>query len=555
MINTFTKRLLFLITLLLPLCSYAQSAEQSIPPSLQLENPYEAAFTHLYYLQQENYQPKLAAKALYFEQGVDSISLADRAIKLKQIFDGLGLLMNLQKIPTDNYYVDSSSQLNIFKPFPDDLPEIYLQKQKDNKWYYSPVSVRAIPSIYARVYPFDAGFILQYLPDYSRKQILGLALWQYVGLSILLILLWLLHLLLKKLLQPAIYSLSTRQQLPSLLDDVLLKKISTLLSLVILLWLFRLLLPILQFPVTFNLVLIRLAKLANLLLLVFIAMRAVDVIIRYATRYTEKTESKLDEQLMPIVKRSLQGAIVLAALIQGLRLVDVDITALIAGISIGGLALALAAQDTVKNLIGSITIFTDQPFQIGDWIEGSDFSGTVIEVGFRTTRLRRPDSSIIAVPNGAIVNMNVQNLGVREYRLLDTTLGLTYDTSPDLIEQYIQGLQKIAETHPKTDHTSSLIFFREMADSSLNIFVRIPIITNNLREEFQVRQDILLAVLRLAEKLGVSFAFPSTSVYVESTPGHPLKGREGKASATEIIDAFIKEYEGKVNSNPSRNDN
>jgi MscS family membrane protein len=288
-------------------------------------------------------------------------------------------------------------------------------------------------------------------------------------------------------------------------------------------------------------VFLKLAKLLNLVLLMLIALRLVQIFVQFATRFTEQTSSKLDEQLMPIVRTLLQGVIIIIAIIQALRLLQVDVTALIAGISIGGLALALAAQDTVKNLIGSATIFTDQPFQIGDWIEGSGFSGTVVEVGFRTTRIRRPDSSIIAVPNGAIVNMNVQNLGMREYRLLDTTIGLTYDTPPDLIEAYIQGLHRIVEVHPLANDEGAYIYLSQLADSSLNIFFRVPINTNDYNEDLKSKHEILLAVIRLAERLGVSFAFPSTSVYVESTPQKGLAPRPDGKEATRQIEEFIEE--------------
>lgn len=554
-ISSFRYPFFAVLLILFSLGLFAQPGKIIPPPTGNFETPYEAVYSHLYYLQDEHYSPERAAQALFSTASEDSSLLVQYAVQLKQIYDGMGLLVNLTKIPRDSNWVDSVSGTSIFSPFPQELPAVFLQRQADNKWYYSAYTTSRINKLHASVFPFGMDTLLHNLPPFSHTTFLGLAIWQYAGFILVILLLGLLHFFLRRLLGPILHRLSHWQKLPSLIDNQLLRKIAALASLVILLWLFRLLVPALQLPVGFNIVLIRIAKLINLILLALAALRMVEVLIRYATRYTEQTESKLDEQLMPILKRALQGGVILAAAMQGFRLLDVDITALIAGISIGGLAIALAAQDTMKNLIGSITIFTDQPFQIGDWIEGSGFSGTVVEVGFRTTRLRRPDSSIISVPNGSIVNMNVQNLGVRKYRLLEAVLGLTYDTRPALIEQYVQGLHRLVEAHPKTDEGASFIFFRELADSSLNISMRVPILTNDYREELQVKEEIFLGVLRLAETLGVSFAFPSTSLYVESTPQHPVQPRERLENGSDKINDFIEKFKQQVTRPPAPGDN
>jgi MscS family membrane protein len=534
------NRIQLLLFLVFSFSSLSGQQEQKLP-SMGLENPYQAIYAHLYYLQPDSYQPELAASVLYPKGGNLDNEQAERlAIQLKQIYDGKGLFVDLELIPRDSLWKDTASGRFIYRPFPRELPQIYVQRN-EGRWHYSAASIRVIPNLHEEIYPFGADFLVNLLPQFSHYRIAGLALWQYAGFLILVLVLWGLHFLLSRILNPIVQWISRWRYKPSVLQSKLLKRIAGLMSIIILVWLFRLFLPVLQLPIGLSSVFLKLAKLLNLVLLMLIALRLVQIFVQFATRFTEQTSSKLDEQLMPIVRTLLQGVIIIIAIIQALRLLQVDVTALIAGISIGGLALALAAQDTVKNLIGSATIFTDQPFQIGDWIEGSGFSGTVVEVGFRTTRIRRPDSSIIAVPNGAIVNMNVQNLGMREYRLLDTTIGLTYDTPPDLIEAYIQGLHRIVEVHPLANDEGAYIYLSQLADSSLNIFFRVPINTNDYNEDLKSKHEILLAVIRLAERLGVSFAFPSTSVYVESTPQKGLAPRPDGKEATRQIEEFIEE--------------
>jgi len=218
---------------------------------------------------------------------------------------------------------------------------------------------------------------------------------------------------------------------------------------------------------------------------------------------------------------------------------------LIAGISIGGLALALAAKDTVGNLIGSLMIFIDKPFQIGDFIEVGGQFGTVVEVGFRTTRIQTIDSSVISIPNGSIANTTLMNMGIRVYRLLDTKISITYDTPPELIEVYVAGLRELVRRHPKTLEEKSLIFLNGLANSSLDIFFRVYLRAATYDEELAIREDILLHAIRLAQRLGVRFAFPSTSLYVEQFPGQKSlipEYTDKKENWEEKVAGFFRDY-------------
>lgn len=498
-----------LLFLLLPVLSFGQT--KNAPP-VSLESPHNTMLVHLYYLQLDSYHPEIAAQTL---NGVrDTTKAKQLAIQLKQILDGKGLYVELEKVPQEQNYFDSLTNKAFYTPFPAMLPGVYLE-QVGNKWLYSTETVEQIPALHKEVYSFGVNALLNWLQNFGNGQFLGLYTWQYVGIAIFLIALALLHFILSSLLNPIVRRLSQSRLKIIFIDEKLIKKIARIISILIIIQFSKIFLPALQLPILVAQAAIIILKIVSAFLLVLLVLRILDVFMLYVQRFTEKTESKLDEQLMPIVKKMLQAVIVVVGLIYILGFLDIDVTALIAGLSIGGLALALAAQDTVKNLIGSAMIFIDQPFQIGDWIEGGGIAGSVVEVGFRTTRLQQSDSSIISVPNGTIANMSITNKGVRVFRLFQTTLGVTYDTSPEKIEQFIAGLKKIIDLHPLAMKETKYVVFHEMAASSLNILFRVPLEVNSYAEELKAKEELLLAVLKLAEVMGIGFAFPSTSVYLE----------------------------------------
>lgn len=493
-------------------------AQQFDTVEVTLESPYNTILSHLFYLQEDSYRPGIAAQTLY---NVPDQERAKRlAIRLKQIFDGEGLFVQIRSLPQDpDFTPDTLSGENYYTLFPEELPEVYVEKI-DGRWYYSQETVAAINEIHKKVYPFGADLLLNLLPKFGHSKVLGLAMWQYLGLLIMLIVGLMLYLLLSKILNPIIKRLSQTKRFPALIDMEVVRKIARYISLLILLRFFRIMLPPLQLPIESAQFAIIVIKLLTILFVVMLIMNLLSVFISYGERYTQKTESKLDEQLVPIVKRTLQAIIIGVGIIQGLRIMHVDVTALIAGISIGGLALALAAQDMLKNLFGSLTIFLDRPFQIGDWINFGDVDGTVEEVGFRSTRVRTFANSLVYVPNGKLADMVINNYGLRNYRRFKMTISLTYDTPPILIEKFVEGLRELVRNHPKTRKDAFEVHFNAMGSHSLDILFYAFFEAPTWTEELEGKQDILLSILRLGETLGVRFAFPTSTMFVEEFPGN-----------------------------------
>lgn len=528
--------LLFLLLVSVPLLA---QTNQDFEPTL--ENPNNSMYTHLYYLQNDSYDPAMASKAL-FTVG-DSAVMSKRAIQLKRVLDGKGLFVHFNQIPNNPDYVDSLSGQAVFTPFPDELPEIYLENL-EGQWRYSQETVKNVPQLHKKVYPFGADILLNYLPRMGQSKILGLALWQYFGLLILIAAGLLIHIILSRLLNPVIKRLSRWRKEDDVIDARLISSIARLVSVLIIIRLIKVFLPALLLPVTASVFAIGVIKVISTILVVIIAFKVLDIFIAYTTKFTLTTESKMDEQLVPIVKRSIQAVIVIGGLIQLLRILDVNVTALIAGLSIGGLALALAAQDTVKNLIGSAMIFFDRPFQIGDFIEYSDMSGTVMEVGFRSTKIQKADSSIISVPNGSIANAAISNMGLRVFRLFNISIGITYDTPLPLMKTFIEGLKKIVELHPDAKAESSYIHLNSLGDSSINILFRVPLFVPGYAEELKVKEEMLFSIIELAERLGVRFAFPSTTLYMEEFPGRGSTAPQYETDAETLkkrFDAFVED--------------
>lgn len=252
---------------------------------------------------------------------------------------------------------------------------------------------------------------------------------------------------------------------------------------------------------------------------VAVAYRAVGVLEGIAAGYAEGTEGKLDDQLVPMVGRVLRVAVVTLGVVFVLQNQGVEVASLLAGLGIGGIAIALAAKDTVENLFGSLTIFLDRPFQIGDWvvIDGK-WEGVVEAVGLRSTRIRTFGKSMISVPNGKVGNSTIDNMGQRPFRRQTGTLGIEYGTPPEKIEALVARMNAIVEEHPETWKGTVEIHFKDFGASSLDIMIYFFVDAPDWHRELQVRQAIFLAFMQAARELGVGLAFPSTSLYVEKLP-------------------------------------
>jgi len=252
---------------------------------------------------------------------------------------------------------------------------------------------------------------------------------------------------------------------------------------------------------------------------VYLSIKLVRLFLLIYSDLSKKTHSKLDEQLAPILNKLLMGFVVFIGFLHILTLFGVDATAVLAGASIGGVAIAFAAQDSVKNLIGTLNIFLDEPFRLGDWVEIGSVVGTVEKVGLRSTQIRAADTSIYQIPNSKVSEIEINNKGRRIYRRYNTDLGIRYDTPPELIEAFVQGIRKIIIEHPDTRSESYNVEFTSFGDSSLKILVNVFFKKLDWGAEQSSKHRLHMAIVKLAAELGVEFAFPSSTLMIEQLPG------------------------------------
>jgi len=542
-----------ILLLFLLLCRFLPAQEDRQAP-VTLESPYNAIYTHLYYLQEDSYRPSLASRSIY---GVaDSAAAARLAIQLKQVLDGKGLYVRINTLPQDPDHVDSlGGRQFTYTLFPEELPEVYVERI-EGLWYYSRETVSVITQLHSEVYPFGTDVLLNLLPKIGQDQLLGLKIWQWMGLLIVLLLAILVHLILNWLLNRIVHRLSRVERLTVLHQhpdqgD----KIARYSSLLLVLQLVRLLLPTLQLSIETGAFAMIVLRTLSLVLVILILLRGLDLLIFYLIRRAKETASKLDDQLVPIIKGILQGVIMVGGFIQFLRILDVNVTALLAGVSIGAVAIGLAAKDTVANVFGSMMIFLDKPFQIGDWINYSGIDGTVEKVGIRATRVRTFANSLVYIPNGQLTNSAVNNYGLRIFRRFKTTVAITYDTPPVLIEKFIDGMRGIVANHPDTRKDYFEIHLNDFGPSSLQILFYIFFAVPSWSEELRGRHEVMLSIIQLADELGVRFAFPTSTLHIEDFPGQQSLSptyRRDPEQVDKQLKRFMEEYEQHFKENRNR---
>jgi MscS family membrane protein len=251
---------------------------------------------------------------------------------------------------------------------------------------------------------------------------------------------------------------------------------------------------------------------------VLILYRIADVVAERLAEAAAETESRLDDQLVPLVRKSIKILVTVVGVLFILDNLEADIWSLLAGASIAGVAIAFAAKDTVANLFGSLTVFLDRPFHVGDWVKIGSVEGTVEEVGFRSTRVRTFYNSLVSVPNSHLVDGIVDNLGERQYRRFKTTVGIRYDTPPQRIEAFCHGIRQIVLANDHMRHDYFEVYLNDWGASSLNILVYVFFSVPDWDAELRERQNFMLEVIRLANELGVGFAFPTQTLDIEGLP-------------------------------------
>ena len=256
---------------------------------------------------------------------------------------------------------------------------------------------------------------------------------------------------------------------------------------------------------------------ALIVVVTFLAWRCLDVCSRLLSRRALSTETRLDDQLIPLARKTLKIVVVVVVSVMILEKMDFSTSSLIASLGVGGLALALAAKDTIANLFGSVVVFTDQPFQVGDGIKVGEVEGIVEEVGLRSTRIRGFDKTMAVVPNQEFANVSVVNLTQRPNRRIRFEVGITYDATASDMEKFLDDLRDLLCKTEGLDHDSAIVHLTEFADSSLTVLVQVLTEAADLATEMALKEALLLSAMRLVDANGLELAFPTRTVHMVGT--------------------------------------
>ena len=260
---------------------------------------------------------------------------------------------------------------------------------------------------------------------------------------------------------------------------------------------------------------IKMYRLTIILCIIYFIYAAVPVIMSAFNRLKHPDSILLDDTLLIFFAKIIKAVIVIIAVLIVLGEFGVNINGLITGVGLGGLTFALAAQDTASNIFGGLVIISDKPFAVGDWIQTASIEGTVEDISFRSTRIRTFDDALLVVPNSTLSSASITNWSKMNKRKVKFNIGLTYNTAPSQVKNIIADIETFLNSHKDIVSDTPLVKLDEFGSSSLNIMVMFFTSQTSLAELKRVREEINYEILDVVHRHESSFAFPSTSVYME----------------------------------------
>jgi MscS family membrane protein len=359
--------------------------------------------------------------------------------------------------------------------------------------------------------------VADHIPDVlMQRGPFDLRLWQWLALPAAVAIAWLGGLLLGFLVRSWLGRLARRSA--NEWDDALLERSRLPLAMASMVAVSFLLLPLLALEESAREVAERALRSALFIAFVWIVFRTIDVTQSIASRAAWATTHPLSRSLLPLGTRVLKVGVLAVAVVVMLAQLGYPVASLVAGLGIGGLAVALAAQKTLENLFGAFSIGMDQPLREGDFVKIEDFVGTVESVGLRSTRIRTLDRTLISMPNGKLAELRVESYSARDRIRLACTIGLVYGTSSSTLRGILAGLEQVLRSHPRIWSESVVVRFKEFGPSSLDVEVMAWFLTQDWTEFQLIRQDVLIDFMAVVETSGSSFAFPTRTLHVATAP-------------------------------------
>jgi len=261
------------------------------------------------------------------------------------------------------------------------------------------------------------------------------------------------------------------------------------------------------------------ARGASIFLLVWFVVRISDRACEVWSEHAGEGVDAAQRQAIPIMRTVLRVFIILVGGAFVLQNLGYSVGSLLAGLGLGGAAIALAAKDTLSNVFGAIVIFWDRPFRLGDWVGIGGVEGNVEEVNLRTTRIRTFDHSLVTVPNASLTTANVTNWSRMNRRKIEVTVGLTRQASADQVEKAVEAIRRLILQADDLHHDGFAVNLFQLGQSSLDIAVVCHTVATDLVGHRQARERFLLSIMRMLKDMGLSLALPAQAVHIETMPG------------------------------------
>lgn len=435
------------------------------------------------------------------------------ALRLTKILGTKGVKIKLDKVPNDPNFQNEEKKERYY--IASQVPGLFLQKE-GGKWVFGENAIDYLDHLYRKIYHFKLLYCLQLdeleniFPYTWQNTVFGLEIWKYITLLILLGLTALLHLIITRIFRVVYQAFLKRKGHVLALQRYMkyVRSISNPFSIAVICipWDFFAI-PGLQLPVSINHFLVHIINITFILSCTLVSYRFVKIVSFYIERSVAERRMKFNVALLPLIRSFSHVIIIISGVLFIFRHLGFSITAILASFSLGSLGLGLASQDTLSNLFGSLMLFTDEPFSVGDYIVNKDAEGTVLEIGLRSTKLETPSGSIIHIPNSKVATSPIDNHGRNLHKRYSNVILLPSATSLTTLEKFIKGFHEILHKHPQTLHTHCHVMLTDLKGTAFEVSFTLAFKTSNRQKTLVYRQEILLKVVEFTKKLGIKLEF------------------------------------------------
>jgi len=502
---------LVLVTLTLVQPSYAQSSKteqsttaeqkQPVEDPIGRSTPHGTAVGLVMAAKQEN----LDRAAEYLESGLKPADRRELAQKLGIVLDRklFTSLDRLSRAPEGNPDdgLTTRDRIGVVESPSGDV-EIFLDRVQRGQgnfiWLFSSSTLQEIPRLYDEIQP---PWIEQYLPEWFRtRQWLSIPVYRWIGLLVLIPLIFGLAALFARAMSAWLGALIGRLA-PEERDH---KLVSAGPLRLLVLSVFFHGVSLVGFSLSTRQFWHRVAETLMIVALCWFSLRVMDVIAELSLKRLQRGRRSGDVALVRLLNRLLKATSVIVAVLFLLYLSDVDLTAALTGLGVGGIAIGFGAQKTIENLFGGIMVISDKPVNVGDACKVGEFVGTVEDIGIRSTRIRTLDRTVVSVPNGQLAAMILENFAQRDRFRFHHTIGLGRQTSADQLRYVLAQIRRVVETHPKVDAASARTRFSKFSAASLDVEIFAYVLEREQTAFLTIQEDLLLGILDIIDRSGAS---------------------------------------------------